>query len=655
MRMTVLMLLVGWNAATSASLAALPIVCRSPSHQNAIELTLINRQPHYRVASIGHEVIGWSRLGLVLGDGEQLGRASEMVHQEYTIGRDHFEQFPGKRRTVVGEFHETTVTFRETPTGRLWIVVLRADNDGVAFRYRFPTQNKWTELIIAAEPTEFALPPEASIRALPLNSFTSSYEKRYQIKKPAEIPANWLLGLPMVWLRPDGGWAAVTEANINEYAGLYLAPMADRHRFGGRLSPAPTEAHVAVRAKLPHQSPWRVILLGDHIGRLVESDLILKLNERCAIADVTWIKPGKTTFPWWNGFVLEGVDFTPGLNTATAKHYIDFCAAQGIEYHSLDGMDDTAWYGGKIVPYDGADPTQAVSGIDLPELLRHARAKGIRLRLWMNWKAAEKHMDRAFPLYQQWGIEGVMLDFMDRDDQRMNRFVRRAVQLAAQHHLTVTLHGCPKPTGLERTYPNLLTHEGVLNLEYNKWDKLGCPPEHQIMVAFTRMLAGPLDFHQGSFRTVAPEKFQPRNRAPEVMGTPARTLASYVVYQNHLAMVADSPSAYAGHPAMPVLARIPTTWDDTRVLAAAADEFLVIMRRHGKTFHIGAMTDRQSRSIDCPLTLLPPGRFRAEQWFDAPALHCGLAKKEAVVSAPERLAIEMAPSGGAYIRLTPVE
>ena len=235
-------------------------------------------------------------------------------------------------------------------------------------------------------------------------------------------------------------------------------------------------------------------------------------------------------------------------------------------------------------------------------------------------------MVEAFPLYKKWGVEGVMLDFLDRDDQAMNRFLRRAVKLAAENHLTVTVHGCAPPTGLERTYPNLLTHEAVLNLEYDKWDKIGCPPGHQVLVAFTRMLAGPLDFHQGSFRAVAPEAFAPRDRAPLVMGTPARTLASYVVYQNHLPMVADSPSAYAGQPGLPVLAAIPTAWDDTRVVAASVGEFVAVARRSHGAWHLGAMTDRAARTLKIPLNFLGPGQFTAELWVDDAAGRHGAAR-----------------------------
>ena len=226
----------------------------------------------------------------------------------------------------------------------------------------------------------------------------------------------------------------------------------------------------------------------------------------------------------------------------------------------------TAWYGGPIVPYQGADITRGVEGLDLPEVLDYAKSKGVRIRLWMHWQAAKAHMQRAFPLYRQWGIEGVMIDFMDRDDQEMVNFSAGASPTAAANRLTVTFHGVAKPTGLERTYPNLLTSEGVLNLEYDKWDKLGVTPEHEVTIPFTRMLAGPLDFHQGSFRTVPLAAYTPRYEAPLIIGTPCRTLASYVVFQNHLPMVADYPSAYRGHPALPVLAQIPTTWDDTKVL-----------------------------------------------------------------------------------------
>lgn len=640
----------------------LPVVCRSPGGTLAIELAvgpngLARGVPYWRLQAGSTDVVAWSRLGVNLAGGEFLGRACQVTRIETRSIRDEYTQFPGKRRKVVALATQVTVQLQEMakPTRR-WEVVLRAYDDGVAFRYQFPAQGGWKELVIAGERTRFAFPARTRAYALPLEGFTTSYEGRYQTHTLADLPADWLLGLPLLLELPGSGWAAVTEADVDEYAGLYLAPTAIApSTLSVRLAPLPKEPKVAVRTPLPHASPWRVVLVADQTGRLIESDVVLNLSKPSLLKDTSWVKPGKTTFPWWNGYHLDGVSFKPGLNTATIKHYLDFCAANGIEYHSLDGRGDVAWYGGPITPYQGADPTKALPDIDLPEVLEYAKGKGVRLRIWMHWKAAETHMERAFPLYREWGIEGVMLDFMDRDDQEMHRFIRKAVALAAENRLTVTLHGCPKPTGLERTFPNLLTQEAVLNLEYNKWDKLGVPPEHEVIVPFTRMLAGPLDFHQGSFRTVEPGAFQPRESAPPVMGTPSRTLASYVVYQNHLPMVADSPSAYAGHPALPVLVEIPVTWDDTRVLAGVVGEFVAIARRQGDTWHVGAMTDRKARTLRLPLDFLGLGRFTAELWVDDAAGKHGLARREAVLTAADELTLNLQAAGGAYLRLTPAK
>ena len=640
-------------------LIAAPTICKSPGGGIAIEFDLrkdgaTEGVPHYRIRNGTAAVVDWSRLGFDLTGGDLLGGTCEILDAESRPILDEYTQFPGKRRAVVGKANETIVRLQESAKpNRQWEVALRAYDDGVAFRYRFPAQKGWDELSIAGERTRFALPKETRSFALPLNGFTTSYEKFYRDGPVAELPADSLIGLPLLLQLPAGGWAAITEADLDEFAGLYLAPTPDAPTtLSGRLSPLPKQPKLAVTSKLPHASPWRVVMIADKAGKLIESDIVLNLNKPSAFKDTSWIKPGKTTFPWWNGFHLDGVKFKPGLNTETVKHYLDFCAANGIEYHSLDGLDNIAWYGGTIVPYKGGDPTQAIKEIDLPEVIKYARAKGVRLRIWMHWGAAQKHMAKAFPLYKEWGIEGVMLDFMDRDDQEMNRFLRSAVKLAADNRLSITLHGVAKPTGLERTYPNLFNHEGVLNLEYNKWDKLGCPPEHQALVPFTRMLAGPLDFHQGSFRGVAPEDFKPRDKAPLVMGTPSRTLAGYVVFQNHLPMIADSPSAYADHPALSTLVKIPTAWDDTRVVAEAVGEFVAIARRDGDSWHVGAMTDRKARTLKIPLGFLGPGKYTAEMWVDDAKAKHGLTRREATVSNSEELLLDLAGSGGVYVKFT---
>ncbi len=611
--------------------------------------------PHYRVSIGGRPVVLPSRLGVDLADGSTLGAGSIIEGVRARTFREAYEQSPGKRRRVLDHGSEAVIALRERAApGRRWEVIFRAYDDGVAFRYRFPAQEGWSRLEVAAERTGFRLPDDSRAFAMPLDSFTTPHEGRYLKKGPlGEIPEGRLIGLPLLVELPGTGWAALMEANLTDYPGMYLARDGGAASLTSRLSPRPGEPGVAVRAALPHDSPWRVVMVAGRVERLVESDLVLNLNAPCAIADTSWIRTGKTTFPWWNGFYEENVPFQMGLNTATAKYYIDFCAGAGIPYHSLDGLDNVAWYGGPIVPYQGAGITQGIDGLDLPEVIRYARSKGVKLRFWMHWKAAEAHMDRAFPLYREWGVEGVMVDFLDRNDQEISTFIRRLLRTAADNRLTVTLHNTAAPTGLERTFPNLLTTEGVLNLEFDKWDPIGVPPAHEVTVPFTRMLAGPLDFHQGSFRGVPVGEFRPRNAAPLVMGTPCRTLASYVVYQNHLPMVADYPSAYRGHPALPVLVKIPTTWDDTRCLKGAVGEYIVVARRSGDEWYIGAMTAQEPRELEVPLDFLGAGRFRAEVYRDDLGSKSRMADRTAEVGAGDILRTPMAPSGGFLIHLSP--
>ena len=611
--------------------------------------------PAYSISFRGRPVILPSRLGIDLVGGSGPGHDSTIEGVRTRVIDETYHQHPGKRSRVVNRCEEVVVSLRERAApARQWELIMRAYDDGVALRYRLAAREGGEGVAIARERTQFRLPGDALAFVLPLDGYTTSHEARYQKKAVAEIPEKWLLGLPLLAELPGTGWLVVMEANLTDYAGMYLAREPEGETIlGSRLAPRPHEPNVAVRVDLPHDSPWRVLMIADKVERLVESDLVLNLNAPCALADTSWIKPGKTTFPWWNGFYEDKAPFRMGLNTETAKYYIDFCAEAGIPYHSLDGEGNTAWYGGPIVPYEGADITRGVAGLDLREVLRYAATKGVKIRLWMNWRAAEAHMDRAFPMYREWGVEGVMLDFMDRDDQLMVNFLRRALVTAAANRLTVTLHGVAAPTGLERTYPNLLTNEGVLNLEYDKWDKQGVTPEHELTVPFTRMLAGPLDFHQGSLRGVTVEEFRPRNQAPLVMGTPCRMLASYVVFQNHLPMVADYPSAYRGHPALPVLAAIPATWDDTRCLSGKVGEFIVIARRHGPEWWVGAMGDRRSREVEVPLSFLEPGRFRAVSYRDDPNATGRLARRTENVGAVDVLRVPLSPADGLLIRLSP--
>lgn len=397
-------------------------------------------------------------------------------------------------------------------------------------------------------------------------------------------------------------------------------------------------------------------MVGESPGALIESNLVLNLNEPSKIADTSWIRPGKVQFPWWNGYHMPNATFKAGLNTATLKAYIDFSAEYGIPYHSLDGTWQ-AWYGGPVDPYGGQDITKAIPQIDLPAVLDYAKSKGVRTRIWVHWKGLEKQMDRALATYAQWGVEGIMVDFMNRDDQEMVNFYHEVLQKAARHRLTVTFHGSYKPTGLQRTYPNFLTSEGVLNTEHNKWGKVGSTPEHELLVPFVRMLAGPLDFHQGGFRPVMPESYRPRDTAPNVQGTLTRALALYVVYENPMPMLVDHPAAYTQRmPAFRFLQQVPTVWDETKVVNAAVGEHLTIARRSGEEWYIGSMTDRNARRLEIPLSFLGPGRYVAEVYADSPEASLHPEKvdiQRRLVWASDTIVADLAPAGGHVARLFP--
>jgi alpha-glucosidase len=633
------------------------VLVASPDERVRVQFSLAQRDdqasvPVYSVSFRDKLLLRESAMGLELAPAGPMGPL-QVLGVERRTSDTTYAVFPGKTNAARDHYNEAVVSLREIEGARrIFSIVFRAYDDGAAFRYEVPEQPALEDFTVADERSEFVFEGNPVAWALPAPYFGTPYEFYYKPQPVKAVPAGQLLCLPLLLQYPDKTSLAITEAHLHDYAGMYLTPL--RGTSGSlvsRLSKLPGYEGVRVRSTLPHVTPWRVLMIGDSLGPLVESNLVNNLNPPSVIADTSWIKPGKTTFPWWNGFALgDEVNFKGGLNTETAKHYIDFCAEAGIEKHSLDGVDDVAWYGGPLRPYRGADiTTTTLPGLDLPGVISYAKSKGVSLRLWMAWEAARLHMHRAFPLYEKWGIEGVMLDFFDRDDQDVVNFIHEAVALAAKHHLTVTLHNVYKPTGLNRTYPNLMTYEAVLNLEFNKWDPKASTPEHELIVPFTRMLAGPLDYHSGGFRHVSQEDFKPQDVAPLVMGTRARELARYVVYEGYLPMTADFPAAYRGEPGLDVMAGIPTTWDETRLLDGEVGKFITIARRSGDTWYVGSMVGSTERELDIPLAILGEGEFVASAYADDMSPGAALSSLEATtttVKATDKITARLKPAGG---------
>jgi alpha-glucosidase len=408
------------------------------------------------------------------------------------------------------------------------------------------------------------------------------------------------------------------------------------------------------------QTPWRVVLMGDRQGALLESNTIYCLNEPSVIRDTSWIKPGKITFSWWNGDVYDGKRSLPILSFAMAKKYIDFCARNGIPTHSLTSDEKyvSPWYFQSkrgVAPGPDTDVTKVRPDFDLPAIRAYADSRHVRLWTWVHQGALRGRVEEAFAAFEKMGWSGMMVDFFDHDDQESIEFAESILEAAARRHILIHFHGVWKPTGWQRTYPNLMNHEGALNLEYLKWSNR-CTPEHNLMLAFTRLVAGPMDYHLGGFRAVTRAEFKPRNIAPNVLGTRCHHLAMYVCFDNPNPMLADYPTAYEGQPGFDFLKVVPTWWDETRVLEGSIGEELVTARRKGDTWYVGCMSAKRPRELALPLTFLKAGAYRADLWRDAPDAESKpnhLVSETLNLRASDTLRVHVAIDGGFVVRLAP--
>ena len=559
----------------------------------------------------------------------------------------------GKTSRARDRYSEAVVRLAGGP--RPLELVLRAYDDGVAYRWRFRTDGAFA---IADEDAGFGVPDDATAWATTVDKdgFNSSYETYYAAGSPATVaPSGALVPVPALFRRGDA-WIGITEAALHDWAGLYLIRRDGTPGFGSMLSPRHDRKDVAVIGGAgEHVSPWRVTMLGDAPGRLIESNLVTLLNPPADGRDWSWVKPGKTSFPWWNDYWWPGLGFKPGLDTATMNAWIDFDADHAIPYHTLDGVNGEAWYGGPIGP-DGTpqDLTHAGPRIDMAAVLAHAKARGVRIRLWCHWIPLKAQLDAALDQWERWGVEGLMVDFMNRDDQEMVAFYDEVARKAADHHLTVVYHGAFKPTGENRTWPNVLTLEAIRGTEYNKFDpNPGSTARHEATTPFVRMLAGPMDIHEGGFDAVAPGRLFTRQTAPQVIGTRARALATYIVEENGLPMTADSPARYANATGFDFVAATPATWDETRVLAGEPGDYLVIARRKGADWWLGAITDEKARDLTVSLAGLGAGDWRLDGYADEGETRRARPERR-VVRSGAPLAIRLGTAGGYAVRLSPV-
>ena len=616
---------------------------------------LKNRIPTYSISFRGKQLIQPSSIGLAFESGS-FGLNTVLHSAEHREGFENYQLVTGKTKFVSSHYKEVLIHLEEVNSKFSRVDLrIRAFDDGIAFRYEFPIQANITSLSLTDEKTTCIFSDDPMVKTLFLPSYTTSHEGLYSTLPWSLIKEDTLMDMPTLFEFPGKIYMAITEAALLDYAGMYLTK--HEGKILSKLSPLPRQDPLKVIAKLPHHSPWRVFMISDRIGSLIESNILTNLNDSCKIANLSWLKPGKTTFPWWNGNVTPDTSFAPGNNFETNKYYIDFCARNGIEYHSVVEYGLHEWYtndGGGFVPGPHVDVTKPVPGLDMKEICDYANSLGVGIRVWVYWSALYKDLDNALAQFEKWGLKGMMVDFMDRDDQEMVNIQTEILEKAAAHHLHIQFHGAYKPTGLSRTFPNEFTREGTLNYETNKWNEEGLSPDHDVNIPFTRMLAGSTDYHLGGFRAVPKSKFKVQYTRPLMLGTRCHMLAMYVVLENTLGMVCDYPRAYEGEPGFEFIREIPTIWDETKVLDAKPGEYILIARKKNSVWYLGSITNHDGRDLKVDLNFLGEGNFTAEIYSDATDVAKDpnhLVKQTRSISKSDLINLHLSPGGGSAIRI----
>jgi alpha-glucosidase len=630
---------------------------------------LPGERAYYRVSYKGSPVLVDSPLGLDLIGARPLDCDFEITGTNRKSNDTTWENPFGPKRIVPDKYNEMMVSLREKKApGRQVDLIFRAYNEGVALRYFLPKQEALGKFALAAENTGFYFARDTSAFILNLGRINTHNEGEYVRTPLADIKPSMVVNLPVVAEMPGGPWVALLEADLTDYSGMYVGGVPCMpNALTSKLSMPPRREGLArnittaeraayeqpVLGTTPKATPWRVLMIAPTAGRLIETNyLILNLNPPCAIADTSWIKPGKAAWDWWSGSFARNVPFTPGMNTATMLHYVDFAAAHKLEYMLIDA----GWS-----PSSGGDTADDnirtwIPEVDIPGIIAHAKEKGVKILLWVEFKPLDKQLDEAMALYEKWGVAGIKVDYMNRDDQDMVNLYEKWTRKAAEHHLTIDFHGAYKPTGAERTWPNNQTREAVMGMEYGKWSER-VTPEYDVTIPFTRMLCGPMDFTPGAFRNAARGRYKILDIEPMSQGTRAHQLAMYVVYESPLVMLADDPEAYEKQPGIEFIEKVPTVWDDTKVLNGEPGQFVTIVRKKGEAWYLGSMTNWDARDFAIPLDFLGKGRFEAKIFADGPDAATegtSLAVTVKRVKAGDKLPVHLAPGGGLAVILTPV-
>ena len=648
------------------SLAAAPKQYHLSSPDGDLGVTVeVGDRITWSLSHCGDIMIGESPVSLSLEDGSSYGIAPGRAACRTASADRIITSSLYKKAEIRDHYNEMTLKFRK------FSLIFRAYDEGVA--YRFVSRSE-VPFKVTGEEATFNF-PEDSRAFIPYvknfddngfeRQFYNSFENTYAHIYLSGWDSRRLAFLPLVVEAAGGRKICITEADLLNYPGMYLhnpdggtvlegvfAGVPDRVEQGGH-----NMLQGEVRSRLPYIAecnpgevfPWRVVIVSEEDRELTDNDMVYKLAAPPQEGmDFSWVKPGKVAWEWWNDWNLYGVDFRTGINNDTYKYYIDFASANGIPYVILD----EGW-----AVRGEADLMKVVPEIDLKELVEYADARNVGLILWAGYLAFDRDMENVCKYFSELGIKGFKVDFMDRDDQKMVAFHRRAAETAARYHLILDLHGTYKPTGLHRTWPNVVNYEGVHGLEQMKWSSPAVDQvTYDVTIPFIRMVAGPMDYTQGAMRNASKGNYRPVNSEPMSQGTRCRQLAEYVVFESPVNMLCDSPSNYMQEKAcLEYIAGVPEVWDETVAIDGKIAEYIVIARRKGDTWYVGAMTDWSARCVEVDLSFLGEGEYQADIFCDganADRAARDYRQTSAEVSADGKLRIEMAPGGGYAARIS---
>jgi alpha-glucosidase len=537
-----------------------------------------------------------------------------------------------------------------------YAVVFRAYNEGAA--YRLETSLPQEHVKVYGEEVSLNFPGNSVVYYPEEESFMSHNERKYLPQHLAEIAPAFLATLPAVVDAGGGVKVAIAESDVEDYPGMWLRgtngyglkatfppyPLKEKLERDRDLRVVESADYIAITSG-KRTFPWRLVGIVEKDGDLLTNQLVWLLEKPSQLQDTSWIEPGKVAWDWWNANNVYDVDFKSGINTETYKYYIDFAAKYGLQYIILD----EGWY--KL-----GNVLEVVPEINMEELTAYAKQKNVGIILWVIWKTLGDQLEPALDQYAKWGVKGIKVDFMQRSDQLLINYYHRVSRETAKRKMLVDFHGDQKPASMTRTWPNLISTEGVRGLEWSKWSA-DAEPEHNVTLPFTRMFLGPMDYTPGGMLNAQRNAFAPISNRPMALGTRCHQLAMYVVYESPLQMLSDSPSNYLRErEVMDFLGPVPYVWDETKVLDARIADYVLVARRNGRDWYVGAMTDWTRRELEVDFSFLPEGTFPMEAFEDGvnadrQASDYKMVKSQ--VNKTTKLKIKLAPGGGWAARIAP--